>query len=223
MSHVQVLGVPCLRAFTRAVPASLAAFYTIDDTLSARDFQLAGDARPIHDHYLTRYRHLDPLQPGYCLQTGRQVLSLDDARALQSEARNRGYQNFLTQHDVVDVAEVFFHAHGRPVFGLSLLRRSAYGHFTHHEMATLQSLQEMMQLAVDQRPPELSHTGHAPLSPALTARETQLAELVRHGLSNKAMARELGIAPSTVKTHLDHLYRKLNVTNRTELVGRLYL
>jgi len=46
--------------------------------------------------------------------------------------------------------------------------------------------------------------------------------LVRQGLSNKVMARELGIAPSTIKTHLDHLYRKFDVTNRTELVGRLY-
>lgn len=219
MSQVQVLSVPCLRAFTRAVPASLAAFYAIDDTLSARDFQLAGEARPIHDLYLKRYRHLDPLQPGYCLQSGRQVLSLNDGLALQPAHRNRGYQNFLRQHDVIDVAEVLFHARGRPVLGLSLLRRSGYGHFTRMEMATLQSLQEMMQLVVDQRP---EHDDERP-SPALTARETQLAGLIRHGLSNKAMARELGIAPSTVKTHLDHLYRKLGVTNRTELVGRLYL
>ncbi|WP_445620256.1 response regulator transcription factor [Kushneria sp. Sum13] len=223
MSHVQVLGTPCLRAFTRAVPASLAAFYTIDETLSARDFQLAGDARSIHALYLERYRHLDPLQPGHCLQTGRQVLLLDEGLAFQSEARNRRYQGFLRQHDVVDIAEVLFHARGRPVLGLSLLRRSEHGRFTRAEMATLQSLQEMMQLAVDQRPPTLQHAEETLSPPALTARETQLAELIRHGLSNKSMARELGIAPSTVKTHLDHLYRKLGVTNRTELVSRLYL
>ncbi|MDQ7734744.1 helix-turn-helix transcriptional regulator [Halomonas sp. SpR1] len=222
MQSPQELGVYCLNAFTRAVPASLAAFYHIDDGLSAFDFQLYGDPTQMHDSYLRRYRHLDPLQPGYCQQIGRGVVSLRDAQALQSKQRNEGYQTFLSQHDVVDVTEVMFYSRNRPVMGISLLRKSRFGSFTPQELNTLQSLQEMLQLAVSTRASEtalaLAESRHRPL----TEREAQLLPLVRQGLSNKVMARELGIAPSTIKTHLDHLYRKFDVTNRTELVGRLY-
>lgn len=217
------LGAYCLSAFTRAVPASLAAFYRIDDRLSACDFQLLGGHTPMHDSYLRRYRHLDPLQPGHCQRIGREVVSLRDAQALQSRRHNEGYQAFLSRHDIVDVTEVLFYLESRPVMGMSLLRQSRYGRFIPQELETLQSLQEMLQLAVSG-----SAFGPAPAltqQPAgvpLTEREAQLVPLVRQGLSNKAMARELAIAPSTVKTHLDNLYRKFEVTNRTELVGRLY-
>lgn len=205
------------------MPASLAAFYRINDRLSAFDFQLHGDPTQMHDSYLRRYRHLDPLQPGYCQRIGGGVVSLRDAQALQSKQHNEGYQTFLSQHDVVDVTEVLFYIQSRPAIGMSLLRKSHYGRFTPQEFDTLQSLQEMLQLAVSTSAfePAPALTEHARV--ALTEREAQLLPLLRQGLSNKAMARELGIAPSTVKTHLDHLYRKFDVTNRTELVGRLYL
>ncbi|MGO2381219.1 MAG: response regulator transcription factor [Halomonas sp.] len=223
MHAPQELGAYCLNAFTRAVPASLAAFYRINDRLSAFDFQLHGDPTQMHDSYLRRYRHLDPLQPGYCQRIGGGVVSLRDAQALQSKQHNEGYQTFLSQHDVVDVTEVLFYIQSRPVIGMSLLRKSRYGRFTPQEFDTLQSLQEMLQLAVSTSAfePALALSEHAQV--ALTEREAQLLPLLRQGLSNKAMARELGIAPSTVKTHLDNLYRKFNATNRTELVGRLYL
>ncbi|MCZ0927567.1 LuxR C-terminal-related transcriptional regulator [Halomonas janggokensis] len=220
-SH-QELGVNCLNAFTRAVPASLAAFYRIDDGLSAVDFQLHGDPTQMHDSYLRRYRHLDPLQPGYCQRLGRQVVPLRDAQALQSRRHNEGYQTFLSQHDVVDVTEVLFYTRDRPVMGMSLLRKSRYGRFTPRELDTLQSLQEMLQLAVSASAVEPAPAQIQDARVPLTEREAQLVPLLRQGLSNKAMARALGIAPSTIKTHLDNLYRKLEVTNRTELVGRLY-
>ncbi|MCS2607859.1 helix-turn-helix transcriptional regulator [Halomonas dongshanensis] len=219
MHSPQELGTYCLNAFTRAVPASLAAFYRIDDGLSAVDFQLHGDPARMHDSYLRRYRHLDPLQPGYCQRLERGVVSLRDAQRLQSKQRNDGYQTFLSQHDVVDVTEVLFYRHRRPVMGISLLRKSCFGRFNSHELATLQSLQEMLQLAVTHTPHALAPAEYVPVS--LTKREAQLVPLLREGASNKAIARALGIEPSTVKTHLDNLYRKFEVNNRTELVGRL--
>lgn len=221
MHSSQQLGAYCLKAFTRAVPASLAAFYRIDGDLSACEFQLHGDPTRMHDRYLRRYRHLDPLQPGNCQRIGQSVVSLHDAQALQSKQRNEGYQTFLSQHDVVDVTEVLFYAGHRPVVGMSFLRKSCYGRFTPQEFETLRSLQEMLQLAVSRSAFALPPTLAEPAQVPLTVREAQLVPLLRQGLSNKAMARELGIAPSTVKTHLDHLYRKFDVTNRTELVGRL--
>lgn len=52
----------------------------------------------------------------------------------------------------------------------------------------------------------------------LTPREVEVAELVSRRLSNKAVARHLGIAPRTVTTHLSNIYRKLGISSRGALV-----
>ena len=38
------------------------------------------------------------------------------------------------------------------------------------------------------------------------------------GMSNKAIAHQLGISPRTVEGHLNHVFDKLDTTSRTELV-----
>ena len=52
----------------------------------------------------------------------------------------------------------------------------------------------------------------------LSNRETEILELIAKGLSNGEVAEALGISRSTVRTHLEHIYQKLDVTNRTEAV-----
>jgi Response regulator containing a CheY-like receiver domain and an HTH DNA-binding domain len=53
-------------------------------------------------------------------------------------------------------------------------------------------------------------------SAGLTDRERQILELVAHGLSNKHIARELNITEGTVKVHVKHLLKKLNLRSRVE-------
>lgn len=52
-------------------------------------------------------------------------------------------------------------------------------------------------------------------------REIEIALLVIEGRSSKYIARELGLAESTVKNHLSSLYRKLGISGRLELVWLL--
>ena len=54
----------------------------------------------------------------------------------------------------------------------------------------------------------------------LTRRELDVLGALGDGLSNKAVARQLGISQHTVKFHLDSLFRKLGVTSRTEAVRK---
>jgi LuxR family maltose regulon positive regulatory protein len=54
----------------------------------------------------------------------------------------------------------------------------------------------------------------------LSARELEVLRLLAAGRSNAEMAAELFVEQSTVKTHLIHLYRKLEVHSRTQAVAR---
>ena len=57
-------------------------------------------------------------------------------------------------------------------------------------------------------------TGVPAPSPALTPREIDVVRELANGASNKAIARGLGLSPSTVGTHLENAYRKLGANNR---------
>jgi DNA-binding CsgD family transcriptional regulator len=50
--------------------------------------------------------------------------------------------------------------------------------------------------------------------PPITDRQWQILERVRLGLANKQIARDLGVAPGTVRKHLENVYRSLDVQSR---------
>jgi len=52
----------------------------------------------------------------------------------------------------------------------------------------------------------------------LTARERQILQLVRTGLTNKEVGRHLGIEEDTVKKHLRNMYAKLGVRRRAQML-----
>jgi HD-GYP domain-containing protein (c-di-GMP phosphodiesterase class II) len=59
-------------------------------------------------------------------------------------------------------------------------------------------------------------SGRRPSGPAgLTAREVEVLGLLTQGLTSTEIARRLFISPKTVRNHLEHVYLKAGVTNRT--------
>ena len=54
----------------------------------------------------------------------------------------------------------------------------------------------------------------------LTSQEVRVLERLSTGQSNKEIGRSLGLSPNTVKTHLANLFAKLEVSRRTQAVGR---
>ncbi len=60
----------------------------------------------------------------------------------------------------------------------------------------------------------------APPAPTLSPRETEVLALVAQGLSNPAIAARLFVGEATVKTHLLHVFEKLEVNDRTRAVTR---
>jgi len=54
--------------------------------------------------------------------------------------------------------------------------------------------------------------------PTLTQREQEILLLIAKGVSNAEAAKLLHLSKATIRTHLEHIYRKLDVANRVEAV-----
>jgi DNA-binding NarL/FixJ family response regulator len=65
---------------------------------------------------------------------------------------------------------------------------------------------------------ELSRQTQAPAPESLSEREREVLILIAKGTSNKEIAAHLCIGESTVKTHIQSIFHKLNVNDRTEAV-----
>jgi predicted ATPase/DNA-binding CsgD family transcriptional regulator len=57
----------------------------------------------------------------------------------------------------------------------------------------------------------------------LTFREAEIADLTATGMSNRQIAEHLFISKRTVDAHLDHIYAKLGISSRVELLNALQL
>src|SRR5215211_934332 len=73
-----------------------------------------------------------------------------------------------------------------------------------------------MRGTVTTTPPGAAGTARREIPGGLTRRELEILKLVAEGHSNAALARMLWVTEQTVKFHLSNIYRKLDVTNRTE-------
>lgn len=96
----------------------------------------------------------------------------------------------------------------RPEELLAAVRTAARGEVAAGPWASARWLLKSMQAR--HRPP-----ADAPVH--ITAREMEVIQLVADGLSNRAIAAELGIREQTIKNHLARVMKKLDVSNRVEL------
>jgi two-component system nitrate/nitrite response regulator NarL len=79
------------------------------------------------------------------------------------------------------------------------------------KMAISDRLTEVLATALRKPDKESSN-----LLASLTSRELEILNRIAQGLSNKMIARELGISDGTVKVHVKHLLKKLGMRSRVE-------
>ncbi|OXI17391.1 helix-turn-helix transcriptional regulator [Burkholderia sp. AU15512] len=225
----------CVDAFDAFASPSAIVFYRLDQSGEPADFELFGMPESMHRTYVARYRMLDPLHPSRCAAGERAVVTL--ASQLPDERRDASayWTRFLRRHDVADVVEIWLRDAGRTVGAFSLLRfeagdtrggvagNSTAGRFASGEIDALARLQPVAEAALSPLLRARRGIHRIGCEERLTYREEQIARLVRDGRSNKEIARDLALGQPTVKTHLMRMYRKLGVSNRTELVGALFL
>lgn len=87
-------------------------------------------------------------------------------------------------------------------------------------MALLTLLQPILLRATKDVHSTSTAAGHR--LPQLTDRENQIVGLVADGLTDGIIARKLGISYWTVRSHLDHVFEKLQTPNRATLIARIH-
>jgi DNA-binding CsgD family transcriptional regulator len=188
--------------------AQWASFYYMDENGSPYGFRSPGIPRAFRDAYLQRGMEKDdPLHPRWLLPRQVHFLTMSEA-SFAGFGRVQRFQALLESFGAADAAEMIFRVDGNAVAGISLV--------WHSRAACAPGL--VWRSAVNQ---QLETSAHGLSVEDLTSREREVVNAVCSGLSNAQISAQLGIRLATVKTHLVHVFDKLAVSSRGELISRM--
>ena len=154
----------------------------------------------IKTEFFNDFLALDGLYWGVNLYAWQGTINLGDMRIWRHRRRDR------FERETLDILELL-----KPAFTAALSRARHNGLFV--DSAQDDSLEMEFDL--------LEGSARLPVKSLLSMRENEIAGLAAAGFSDKQIAKKLGIAFTTVRTHLGHAFRKLGVDNRVQLVERL--
>jgi DNA-binding CsgD family transcriptional regulator len=203
---------------TTAVLPAPPLFGGIDDPAGATAHGL--DAAAL-DHFLlnrTRYwRRLDRLGRAMAACGGividREVFNARERQTLPI------YVEAILPAGIKEVLAAVISFRGRPTAVLCLNRHGPQP-YRDRQVARLRALLPFIAMA---DAAFAAGIGRLPLVPQvpLSAREAEVCTLIRAGLQNKEIATILATSVDTVRKHTIHLYKKLGVSGRSEVIARL--
>lgn len=207
-----------LSTIHKVIPFSASASYQVISPTDGIHHQFSGNMSTQYiaeyDDYIYRY---DPVHVRFFYNNPHIKM-----KALHEEKKNREYQLFLDKWDIEDTLEIFFRKDEIPTYCLSLVRSHRYGKFSTQEMSILESFYDLAEKCFQFKSQNTSITEQKEhLLEQLTRQERKIIELVCEGLTNQALADQLFCSVPTVKTHLQHIFKKMQVKNRHELMSLL--
>jgi DNA-binding CsgD family transcriptional regulator len=202
---------------SQALRAQWTCFYYLDGDGEPFGFQVHRTPWALRESYLRHnMARSDPTHPASLVAQNLRFVSVFDHRLRCGLESRRNYWSFLSSFGTRDAAEMIFRVSGRAVAGMSLLWVGQPGMGSDRELG--EALHSYIELNLG------AHYGPLPgelaSDIALTDRELEIVQLVCHGLTNARVAQRLNIGLATVKTHLLHVFEKLGVRTRAELVRR---
>lgn len=205
------------------LPIRSSAFFLVGPDMRHRDVITHNLAHREDQRYQRRYMHLDPLNPARFEDSAETVVHMDSVMNPAEVERSTYYREFLAPMNYRYVADMFFRSEGKIIAVITMLRDAALGPFGAEELLVLRRLQPFLEYALGSvyLPDRIAERKSIAEKYLLTARELDVLELVLSGAGNKAIANALTLGLPTVKSHLQHIYRKTGVAGRTELVSHI--
>ncbi|ANF83447.1 helix-turn-helix transcriptional regulator (plasmid) [Acinetobacter sp. NCu2D-2] len=128
------------------------------------------------------------------------------------------YNHFMQRWNIQDTAEIFFRKrNGEPSFGLSFVRNIGQNNFVEYERKILQSFYFLSEKLFHEHT-DIVDKEYLSSSYNLTKKEIAVLEQLLSSINNTTIANNLNCSLATIKTHIQHIYQKVNVANRQELL-----
>jgi DNA-binding CsgD family transcriptional regulator len=143
------------------------------------------------------------------------ALFLSDFLTVRARQRNPWYALVLRPRDIEHECKLWLGGSAWAACGFFFARSKGAADFDERDRTLLNLLR-----------PHLANVRDRWLGrrfpPLLTARESEVLQLARVGLTNKEIARQLVIAPTTVRAHFEHIFAKLGVHTRTAAIHHVH-
>ncbi|KIF66112.1 ATP-dependent transcriptional regulator [Streptomyces sp. AcH 505] len=197
--------------------ASGAAFYRVKPDMTLGNFLLRGVPMEFHRRYVEQMNKFDPLHVRNMCATERQVARLVEEVACAHTPDAATYRSFSSHFGIGDMIEFFFRRDNRIVAGMSVMWRDGIK-VPDSAMTMATKMHDYMEFNLLRD--TAGEAGERKVARyGLTARETEVIDLLRCGRTNREIGGCLEISLATVKTHLLHIFEKLGVENRSAVVA----
>jgi DNA-binding CsgD family transcriptional regulator len=213
-----------LKWLCSATRTTAGVFYLVGRDLRQSQFLPYNVDLAFHHRYVKDLHQLDPLHPRHFGDPQERIVTLSDALPCGLRKQNEYFQVFIAPQSIHEVIELFFRHDGRIVAGVSLLKYGLNAPLAGEDIRMLRRVHPLMEdylgevvTAASGMERESSGDRYS-----LTERERVMVALVEDGLSNKEIARRLGISVSTVKTHIRSILNKTRTTSRSTLLSKLF-
>ncbi|RJS50127.1 LuxR C-terminal-related transcriptional regulator [Bacillus sp. PK3_68] len=167
--------------------------------------------------YLTEYHFYDLLHPMKNVELFREkkVIRLADLVSSDQYENSRFYHSFLKKYGFHDEMVVVLAHQGKFVGAIGMAQKENTNKFTTNDRNILHLISDVIASVLLHQLKDENEFG------LLSKREQEVVELIKKGWTNQVIADTLHISVNTVKKHLQNIYEKYSVNNRTQLVQKL--
>ena len=179
----------------------------------------AGRGADMARAFVEEFQCCDPISPR--LRARRDPTPVYSVIHRSELERTRFYNEFLRVYRTTDGIDLHLYDGNTNVCDFRFWRAPSCVPIGSREVALITLLQPILLRATK----DLHHrtsTAAGKKFPQLTPRENQIVALVADGLKDRSIAQNLGIGYWTVRTHLDHIFQKLEIPNRASLIARVH-
>ena len=213
-----------LSLLTGVLDTSGAVSYLIDGCGKPVCYRTARVEQRMHRDYLQNHRQHDPLNPTLFMDDDAMVVRMNDLVSHGDRQDHSYYRHFVDPWGVKDIVEIFLRLDDRLVAGFALINAQDQKSVNTAYLQKVQKLHNFLQFSLAETfdsPRNLQFTQFCEHH-QLTNKERLVVELVARGLPNKVIADRLDCSLATIKTHLQHIFQKLSINSKNELVALLF-
>lgn len=223
-SNLYSLQDESLKLLTSVFDIKKASSYLVDKHSNLVCFKNYHVQPGMHREYMAGLYQFDPSHPSNLNDQNVSILRTNELVSLVDRPDHPYYTNFMRPWGIQDTIEIYLRSEEHIVAGFSLFVGTDQSDLLSRDMKKLAGVHDFMQFSLDQclTSPEQESFDSFCDNYKLTAKERMVVEQVLQGLPNKSISNNLCCSVATVKTHLQHIFAKLQVNSKAEIASLLY-